>query len=76
MSLPDLIEEGVTGFFCDPLEAESMSGRIQKIVEGKSGLVDLAKHAKETARTRFHPRAVAQLHVEIYRELLGGKRVG
>lgn len=72
--LPDLIEEGVTGFFCDPLDSGSLSRATKKILEGNSGLVDLAKYAKERAQTRFHPRAVAQRHVEIYRELLSGRR--
>jgi glycosyltransferase involved in cell wall biosynthesis len=72
--LPELIEEGVTGFFCDPLDAGSMSATLEKILQSNSALIDLAKGAKERAFTRFHPRAVAERHVEIYREVLRGKR--
>lgn len=67
--VPDLIKEGVTGFFCDPLDAQSMSGAIQKILQQTSTARDLAKRAKEEARTRFYPPAVAQRHLEIYREV-------
>ena len=71
--LPDLIEEGVTGFFCDPSDSGSMSAAFEKVLQANSSLVDLAKRAKERALTRFHPRAVAERHVEIYREVLRGK---
>jgi glycosyltransferase involved in cell wall biosynthesis len=72
--LPDLIEEGVTGFFCDPLDSGGMSTAFEKILPGNYWLLDLAKRAKEKALTRFHPRAVAERHVEIYREVLSRKR--
>lgn len=71
--LPDLIEEGKTGFFCDPLDARSMAGAIGKIFQNNSLAHDLAKQAKEEALRRFHPEVIAQRHVEIYREVLNGE---
>lgn len=68
--LPDLIEEGTTGFFCDPTHAHSMSEALEKVFPGQSATADLAKRAKKEALNRFHPQVVAQKHVEIYREVL------
>jgi glycosyltransferase involved in cell wall biosynthesis len=71
--LPDLIEEGKTGFFCNPLEADSMAAAIQKVLGNPSAAAAMARQAKLRARQRFHPKAIAQRHVEIYQEVLRGK---
>jgi len=72
--LPELIEEGVTGLFCDPLDPGSMSATLEKLLQTNSALVEVAKRAKERALARFHPRAVAEQHMEIYRGVLSGSR--
>jgi glycosyltransferase involved in cell wall biosynthesis len=68
--LPDLIEEKTTGFFCDPTDARSMSEALERVLTGGSVDTNLTKRAKEQALARFHPRVVAQKHLEIYREVL------
>jgi glycosyltransferase involved in cell wall biosynthesis len=68
--LPDLVEEGKNGFFCDPLDAGSMSRAVEKILVDRAAAGELAARAKEQARTRFHPRIIAQRHIDIYREVL------
>jgi glycosyltransferase involved in cell wall biosynthesis len=72
--LPDLIEEGKNGFFCDPLDARSIAEGIKKILQENSTAHDLAGRAKEEARRRFAPEVIARRHVEIYREVLNGDR--
>lgn len=69
--LPDLIEEGKTGFFCDPLDASSMSRAVEKMLQDRGVANELAACAKDQARMRFHPSIIAQHHVDIYREVLG-----
>jgi glycosyltransferase involved in cell wall biosynthesis len=71
--VPDLVEDGVTGFFCDPLEAKSMSSAVDKALADGEKLHGIARVAKKRARERFHPVAVAKRHLEIYREVLGRK---
>jgi glycosyltransferase involved in cell wall biosynthesis len=68
--LPDLIEEGKTGFFCDPLDATSMAKAVEKVLHDRSALADFTKRAKEEALRRFHPKAIASQHVRIYEEVL------
>ena len=68
--LPDLIEEGKDGFFCDPLNAQSMADGVQKILNEKSAAGDLAARAKREAMSRFSPEVIARRHVEIYRDVL------
>ena len=71
--VPDLIEDGVTGFFCDPRDARSMAEALEKILQSPSTARDLARRAKQAASTRFSPAVVAQRHLEIYREVLGDR---
>ena len=68
--LPDLIEDGRTGFFCDPLDASSMAGAIKRVLQNPSEAAEVARQAKERARDRFHPVVIARRHLEIYREVL------
>ena len=70
--VPDLIEEGQTGFFCDPLEADSMRAAIEKVLGNPAGAREVARQAKLHAKARFHPEVIARRHVQIYREVLNG----
>jgi glycosyltransferase involved in cell wall biosynthesis len=68
--LPDLIEEGKTGFFCDPYDAASMRAGVERALVNRSATAEMAKLARQRARERFHPKVIAQRHIEIYREIL------
>jgi glycosyltransferase involved in cell wall biosynthesis len=68
--VPDLIEEGKTGFFCDPLQAASLSGVIERVLLNPALATVVARQAGECARERFHPKVIARRHLEIYREVL------
>jgi glycosyltransferase involved in cell wall biosynthesis len=67
--LPDLIEEGKTGIFCDPLDAGSMSAAMEKMLANPSATREMAERASQAARRRFHPAIIAARHLEIYREI-------
>jgi glycosyltransferase involved in cell wall biosynthesis len=68
--LPDLIEEGKNGLFCDPLDAASIQGGVSNLLDDSGLARALAATAREQARERFHPQVIARRHVEIYREVL------
>lgn len=67
--VPDLVDEGKTGFFCDPLDAGSMAQAVGKMLTNRDTARDMAARAKEQALARFHPKVIAARHVEIYREI-------
>ena len=69
--LPDLIEEGQIGFFCNPLEAASMAAAIEQVLVNPSTAGVAARQASQRARERFHPEVIARRHLEIYTEVLG-----
>lgn len=68
--LPDLVEQGKTGFFCDPLDAGSMSQVVEKALANAAAGREIARRAKQQALARFHPKVIAARHVEIYEEVL------
>jgi glycosyltransferase involved in cell wall biosynthesis len=69
--LPDLIEDGKNGIFCDPLDAASMRNGASRLLENSRLSNELVATARARARERFHPSAIGQQHVEIYREVVG-----
>lgn len=70
--VPDLVEDGKTGFFCDPLDSASMSQAVEKMLTNRAAAHELAARAKEQALARFHPKVVAAQHLEIYKEICQG----
>jgi glycosyltransferase involved in cell wall biosynthesis len=68
--LPDLIEDGSNGLFCNPLEADSMVAGVRRLLDNPKIALEQAKTAKAAAQKRFHPLSIAKQHVEIYREVL------
>jgi len=72
--LPDLIDEGKTGAFCDPLDAANMRLAVERALGDSASAKRLAESARQQALEHFHPRVVAQRHLEIYREVLNQRR--
>jgi len=68
--IPDLITEGETGMMLDPTSAESMKTVTSRIINDAALRIHLGNAAKIEAKNRFHPKAIAQAHLEIYREIL------
>lgn len=68
--VPDLIDDGVTGLFCDPLDERSMAVAVEALIGDPTRVSALGAAAREKARRCFTPRIVAEQHLEIYREVL------
>ncbi len=68
--LPDLVEHGVTGYFCDPQDAASMRNAIEEALRDPRATGENAARARRRSRERFHPHVVAQQHLRIYREVV------
>jgi len=66
--VPDLIEDGATGFLFDPLDARSISRAVEGLTTPLSR--SMAVEARGRALLRFHPEVIARRHVEIYRKVL------
>jgi len=68
--VPDLVEEGVTGVLFDPLDERNMAGAVEGLLGDPARAARMGAAGREQALQRFTPRAVAERHIEIYREVL------
>ena len=71
--VPDLIDEGKTGLFCNPSDPLSMKAGVSRILNDLPAAAGMAARAKQSARQRFHPLIIARQHLEIYREVLNNR---
>jgi glycosyltransferase involved in cell wall biosynthesis len=74
--VPDLVEDRVTGLICDPLDDASMRRAVAELLANRPLATGLAETARRCALDRFHPRIIAQRHIEIYREVLSSETSG
>jgi glycosyltransferase involved in cell wall biosynthesis len=68
--IPDLIENGKTGLLVDPTSLDSLRSGIEKILCNTSLAAQLGIQARKQAWHRYHPKAVAEQHVQIYKEVV------
>src|SRR5271166_2240123 len=68
--IPDLIEHEVNGLLFHPEDADSIRESVSKALTNRSQSQSLAETGKRLAKKRFHPVAVAEQHLAIYREVL------
>lgn len=72
--VPDLITHKKDGLLFDPLREEDIRSAVESILSDEAGAKRLAAAGREKAVATFHPRIIAQRHLEIYRELLAAKK--
>ncbi len=68
--VPELVTDGRTGIFCDPLDAASMRSGVSRLLDDANLVRTLTEKARQEAENRFHPLAIARGHVKIYQEVL------
>lgn len=74
--IPDLVEPEKTGLLFDPRDAASIRTAVARMLDEAGLARRMGRAGREVARTKFDPRAVAERHVEIYREVIGRPRLG
>jgi glycosyltransferase involved in cell wall biosynthesis len=71
--IPDLITDGITGMMFDPSSPQDIKTVTEKMMTDKYLRSRLGQAGKTEALARFHPKVVAQAHLEIYRDILAAK---
>lgn len=74
--IPDLIQHGHDGLMFDPTEPSEITPLIERIVADAALRQMLGSNARETALARFHPKVIAEAHLQIYEEVLALRRAG
>lgn len=68
--VPDLITHDLDGLMFNPNQGLDVGACIEKLVREPLTRTRLATAGRITAQERFHPKVIAQRHLEIYREVL------
>jgi len=74
--LPDLIEEGVTGFLCAPDDLTAMAQAGIRVLADAALHQRMARAARITAETRFADTRIVPMYEAYYDEILGSGRAG
>jgi len=69
--VPDLITHEKDGLMFDPNHPSEMRASIEKLVKEPDTRARLGAEGRITAREHFHPKVIANEHLNIYREVLG-----
>ncbi len=68
--IPDLVQEGVSGFLVEPGDVSALAERLSRLLREADLRVRMGAQAKSTARERFHPQAAVARLTQCYRALL------
>ncbi|HET7695330.1 MAG TPA: glycosyltransferase family 4 protein [Vicinamibacterales bacterium] len=72
--IPDMVEEGRTGFLIDPAQPEMIADRLGRLLRDASLRSAMSAAARRSARERWHADAVAAATVALYQRLGAGAR--
>jgi glycosyltransferase involved in cell wall biosynthesis len=65
--IPYLVQEGDTGYLVDPRDADDVARALSGILSDRDLGARMGRKAREVARERFHPAAVARRTLQVYR---------
>lgn len=70
--IPEIVEDGVSGFLFEPHDVEGMSAAITRLLEDDSRRLEMGAAGRHRAERIFSQRAHAAKVQQVYERLLGG----
>jgi L-malate glycosyltransferase len=71
--LPEVVEDGVSGYLCPLGDVESMAGRCVELLSDASLLARFSAAARERAATQFHFAPIVARYEELYAQVIAGR---
>ena len=71
--LPEIIEDGVTGFLCPPDAVDAMADRSVEVLIDAARHASIARAAAEAVRSRYCADRIVPLYEDAYRDVLRGR---
>jgi glycosyltransferase involved in cell wall biosynthesis len=68
--IPDMVEEGRTGYLVDPLDPGTIAARLTTLLTDDRLRASMSAAGREAARRRWHPETVAAATVRMYQRLI------
>lgn len=69
-ALPEMLEDGQTGFLFDPANADALAGILMRLFADAGLQATVAGRARAVARERFEARQIAQQTLAYYQQIL------
>ena len=70
--IPEMVEDGKTGFLVDPYEIKDIADAVLKILSDRNLAYSMSQQAKGIAQRRFMASAVCRKTLQVYSEILTG----
>ena len=74
--IPDMVEEGVTGYLISPYDIKGIAEAVSMILSDKTLAVSMSQRAKEIAANRFRAAYIAELTMKVYADILTQQKNG
>ena len=68
---PELIEDGVTGYLCDPADAGSLEKCLEEVLGDPEGAAEVGERGREAALERFSAGQCVEESVRFFRRVAG-----
>jgi N-acetyl-alpha-D-glucosaminyl L-malate synthase BshA len=72
--LPEVVEDGVTGYLCDPDDLDAMVDRLDTVLGDSDRRAAIGRAAAEVVRTRFCAGVIVPQYEAVYDDVLCGVR--
>ncbi|HPC94049.1 MAG TPA: glycosyltransferase family 4 protein [Sedimentisphaerales bacterium] len=72
--MPYMVQEGQTGFLIDPESGDQIADRLTRLLDSPTLSHEMGLMGRQVAMKRFHPRAVAEKTVAVYRAMCAENR--
>ena len=72
--MPYMVRDGETGFLVDPGDPVEIADRLGELLASEDLRRRFGQRARQVARERYHPDAVAARTAEVYRRAVAGAR--
>jgi glycosyltransferase involved in cell wall biosynthesis len=69
--VPDLVREETDGLLFDPTVPQNITNCVERLLDNAGLRSRLGSAGRSKALKEYHPRVIAERHIEIYREVLG-----
>lgn len=72
--VPDLVNHEVDGLLFDPSSPRDVNQCVRRMLDDPAMRAKMGAAGRTKAQNEYHPKVIAGRHLEIYREVIAGKR--
>jgi len=71
--MPELIQEGKTGFIAPDVSVESLAATLEEVLDNPEQLVEMGQYCREKAKKTYDLSKQTKMYIDLYENILTGK---